>query len=143
MAKRRTKGVLTSLGKAPKSKPKKKKRESPVRKVGRWLGTAVILAVMLVAVVLLGVRLFTPHLGEQQLEGDFEVMEIMDDTSLYREEAGEVSAAVFEIDNKMVAVPLNEEQNETVEPGTRVHVRYTKYPVIGQIRVEEWSLVEE
>ena len=50
---------------------------------------------------------------------------------------------MFEIDNRKVAVPLNEEQKATVEPGALVHVRYTVYPVIGQIRVEEWNLVGE
>ena len=46
MAKRRTKGVLSAMGKAPKSKPKRKKHESPLRRVGRWIGTGLIVVVI-------------------------------------------------------------------------------------------------
>ena len=102
---RRTKGVLSSLGKVPK-KSKKKKNEPIGKKVFKWAGTAVLGALLLAALFLVGTRLFRTTLKVHQREAEVKVEKV------------EQNRAIVDLVGQKTPIPLTSEEMAEVKEGT-------------------------
>ena len=138
---RRKRGMLTSLVKYPKDA--RHAKDSLWRKAGRWVGGALLIAVLVVMVVGLLVMMFRPDLGLATKEGEFQVLDVNASTAGFRPEEQAVGAAVISIDGDSVRIPLRADNRAGVEKGRTLHVRYTGGSRGGIVSVESWSLVEQ
>jgi hypothetical protein len=143
MARRRTKGILTTMRAAPSRKPKRKKRESVFIKLLRWFGAVVLGAVILTAVVMFGIRMFYPRMGEETLTEVVEVMVIEDDPEILNEEVGEVAAALVELEHGTIRLGLTSETVASVGVGTKVRVTYVYTPLTRRMLLDDWEVAEE
>lgn len=137
-AKHSHRGLLTGLGK-PGLQKKSKKKASKVRTVLGWLGGGVIVVVFGVMIFALGLRMLNPQVGGRSDEGAFAITEIRDDASAVAPETGAVAVAVIHVNGRIAFVPLTKERKDSVKVGDTIHVRYTAFPNLGLIRVDEWK----
>ena len=136
-AKHRRKGILTGLGKPGRThKPRK---TSTLRTILQWIGGAAIVLVFGVMIAALGIRMFVPEVGERTDEGDYAILEIRDDPSAAPPETRAVAVALIRVRGLTAFVPLTAERRDTVAVGDTIHVRYTAFPNLSLIRVDEWE----
>lgn len=139
MARRKKRGVLTTLAKEPRKKRKRKKRRSPARRALNWIGGIVIGAALLVLVVMFVAVIYNPSLAIRRMEADVAVEAIEEDPTGYGPEV--VALAVMTIEKRRVALTLNEELRAEVDVGTVLHVDYSYFPRSSVVRVHDWQVV--
>lgn len=138
-AKRRRRGVLTSMVKYPKG-PTSKKNETLLQKIGKWVGGIVIGIVLAGMLAGLLVMIMRPDIGKRTTEGDFQVEKVEENPAGFLPEEHAVAAACVTIENRTVRVPLTAENRKGVEKNRVLHVKYTFTPRVGIVKVGEWTL---
>lgn len=132
-------GLLTSLVKYPKSRGSHRK-EGPLKKIGNWLGWAIIGAALVVMFAVFLKLTFDPAAGSRDGEGTFEVARVEENPPGYRPEERIVAVAVVNIENRTVRIPLRQETRGGVEARAALHVKYHIKPRMGLVTIREWRV---
>lgn len=136
--KRRTKGVLSSLGKVPKES-KKKKAEPLGRKILKWAGGIVLGIVLVVLFIGNGTRLFRSSVGDQDMVETVTVDRIERDRQTA--EGGAGASAMVRLMRQEVPIALSEAQLEEVAVGTEIKVIYNYVALTEEIDIIRWVVV--
>jgi hypothetical protein len=137
---RRTKGILTSLGKVPKSGKGKKKKESPAKKVLKGIGWAILGTVLLVLLIGTGYRFMRSSIGDQFRVEKVSVDRIETDVASFRLPEGAVAAAMVTLVRHEVPLPLTEEDLRKVQEGTELKVTYDYLALTDELDLIDWEV---
>lgn len=107
------------------------------RRILGWIGGGIALALLAGFIVGIVWRMVAPAAGQRPGEGDFAILELVDNPSGFPQ--GIVAKAVILIEGKHVDIPLRADQREGMEPDDMIHVRYTFLPNLRHYRIESWS----